>query len=90
MNRTYRAAAALLARSCVQPLEPSQIAGAVARLIARPRSALYLPAWPGRLLPYAALLPERVRDLADDLMDIDDIPPPAPASHTPTRENRHT
>ncbi|MBT2543063.1 SDR family NAD(P)-dependent oxidoreductase [Streptomyces sp. ISL-44] len=87
------AAARGLKHRLVQPLEPSQIAGAVARLIARPRSTLYLPTWPGRLLPYAALLPERVRDLADDLMDIDDIPPPAPIPPTapatiPTCESR--
>ncbi|MCX4695618.1 SDR family oxidoreductase [Streptomyces sp. NBC_01408] len=54
------------------PLEPAHVAEAVARAITKPRACIYVPRT-SRFLSWAAGLPQRVQDITDNALRMDDV-----------------
>jgi NAD(P)-dependent dehydrogenase (short-subunit alcohol dehydrogenase family) len=66
-------AAAGLRPRVLRPLHPDQVARAVVATVRHPRSRVFVPRPLGWVLPWAALLPDRVRDNLDGLLRMDDL-----------------
>ncbi|MFJ5546809.1 SDR family NAD(P)-dependent oxidoreductase [Streptomyces sp. NPDC093225] len=75
------AAAGLRAR-LLRAVQPEQVAAMVVRVVDRPRARVVVPRRLGWALAGAALLPQRLRDLADDLLALDAI------GHAPAEDER--
>ncbi|MFD8980229.1 SDR family NAD(P)-dependent oxidoreductase [Streptomyces sp. NPDC059564] len=80
-------AAAGLRGRLLRALRPHQVAAKVVRVIERPRARVVVPRRLGWALAAAALLPQRLRDLVDDLLALDTIGlAPAQGERTAYRE----